>query len=74
MVTSRLVGLSTYYTYWGIVYLGGGAMVQKTGKGFGGWRVNGQSEELYFLLVDESGFMIVASLDPIEERSDVKLG
>ena len=74
MVTSRLIGLSTYYMYWGLVYLGGGATVRKTGKGFGGWRGNGQSEELYLLLVDESGFMIVASLDPIEARSVVKLG
>ena len=74
MVTYRLVGLSTYYTYWVLVYLGGGAMVRNTGKGFGGWRGNGQSEELYLLLVDESGFMIVASVAPIETGSDVKLG
>ena len=46
MVASRLSGSSTYSTYWGLIYLGGGVAVQKTGKGFGGWRVNGQSEEL----------------------------
>ena len=46
MVASRLGGSSTYSTYWGIIYLGGDATVRKTGKGFGGWRGNGQSEEL----------------------------
>ena len=46
MVASRIGGMSTYSTYWGLMYLGGGAMVRKTGKGFGGLRVNGKSEEL----------------------------
>ena len=60
MVASRIGGLSTYHTYWGLIYLGGGATVRKIGKGFRGWRGNGQSEELDLLLVDESGFIIVA--------------
>ena len=74
MVASRIFGLSTYYTYWGLIYLGGGATVQKIGKGFRYWRGNGKSEELDLLLVDESGFVIVASVAPIEAGSYVKLG
>ena len=74
MVASRIGGLSTYHMYWGLIYLGGGLTVRKIGKGFRVWRGNGQSEELYFLLVEESGFIIVACMALIEAGSYVKLG
>ena len=66
MGASRPGGSSTSSTDWGIISLGGGETVSKTGKGFGGWRGYGQPEKIELRSVGESGFMIFASLSPRE--------
>ena len=65
MGTSSYGGLSASSTDWGIISLGGVYAGRNTGKGFECQRVNGNPIELDLRSVDDSVFIIVASVAPI---------
>ena len=54
--------------------MSGGVAVRKTKKGFGGWRVSVNLVEWELWYVDESSFIIVASMSQIEAGVMENLG